>query len=72
MPDTSTERARRSRARKAAGVAWQPLACSSCGGPQRGRHGGLCSACWRQTPEGLADLSARVALYRVRRKRRNQ
>lgn len=65
-PDSSADRTRRYRERQRAGVAWQPLTCSSCSKPHRGRHGSLCRACWLKTPAGLADLAERVRRSRQR------
>jgi len=73
MPDpTAAERARRYRERLAGRLppAERP-SCQSCGRLHTGAHGVLCSRCWQSgTPEGRADLAARVRKSQ-RRKRDN-
>lgn len=64
MPDSSTIRAQRTRARQRLGIAWEPLLCSRCDDPHRGRHGGLCRKCWLKTPAGKADIRERVNRHR--------
>jgi hypothetical protein len=71
MPDpTAAARSRRYRERKAKRLPPAPkVPCQACGRIHTSAHGDLCQRCWlRLTPEGRADLVARV-LRSQKRKR---
>lgn len=69
MPDSPATRQSRLRERRKAGTPWEPLICSACPSPHRGRHGDLCSRCWeRLTPEGRAAKAERVRQTRARQR----
>ena len=66
---TNAERQRRWRERQAERL---PPAvrvpCETCPTLHTGKHGALCQRCWlRLTPEGRADVSARVQRSKARR-----
>lgn len=70
MALTPAERKRRQRLREAGLLA--PLRCEGCGGPHRGRHGGICRRCWeRLTPDGRRDRADRVARAKRAKKQRD-
>jgi hypothetical protein len=72
MPDpTTAERSRRYRERLAGRLPpVQRPTCQTCGRTHTGVHGLLCSRCWQSlTPEGRADLVARV--QRSQRRKRD-
>lgn len=72
MADTSADRSRRYRERRAGRLApHQSPICAACGAGASGQYGAICRRCWeRLTSEGRAAKAARVARAKKRKRDR--